>query len=246
MISERRFTVGNHFVLIHGAWHGGWCWEGVINALEKAGHTAEAPTMPGHHPDDDRAHITFDDYVDKITATLTRQPSPVVLVGHSSAGFLLQSAAPKVPDKIAQLIFVNAFVLTDGKRQFDLVPPEAAEDLTAAAKASPDNCVPVIEDFVRHQLMGGESTDVQDSLLARLVPQPLALFTTAVSTKNFEDLTLPISVVFCKDDVSLPPGAYLGMAQGLGDFNLIEVNGGHETLFTQPEVIANALMRALK
>jgi pimeloyl-ACP methyl ester carboxylesterase len=246
MDNERRFAVGHHFVLIHGAWHGAWCWEGVINALEKAGHTAEAPTIPGHHPDDDRAHITFEYYVDKISATLNRQPSPVVLVGHSSAGFLLQSVAPIAPDKIAQLIFVNAFVLPDGKRQFDLVPPEAAEGMTAAAKASPDNCVPVIEDFVRNKLMGGESTDMQDLLITRLVPQPLALFTTPVNTKDFENLTLPMSVVFCKDDVSLPPGAYLGMAQGLGDFNLVEVDGGHETLFTRPEVIADALIRALK
>lgn len=238
--------MGNHFVLIHGAWHGAWCWAGVIKALEKGGHTAEAPTMPGHHPDDDRSGIKFDDYVAKIIQTLNRQESPVVLVGHSSAGFLLQASAPKVPEKIARLIFLNAFILPHEKCQFDLVPPEASEGMIAAAKASPDNCVPVIEDFVRHQLMGGESTEMQDSLIARLVPQPLALFTTPASTRDFENLTLPITVLFCKDDVSLPPGAYLGMAQGLGDFNLIEVDGSHEALFTQPDVIADALIRALK
>jgi len=42
--------MGKHFVLIHSAWHGGWCWDGVIQELEQAGHTAEAPTMPGHNP----------------------------------------------------------------------------------------------------------------------------------------------------------------------------------------------------
>ena len=84
--------MGIHFVLIHGAWHGAWCWEGVIKALEEAGHTAEAPTMPGHQLDDDRSRIKFDDYVTKIIQTLNRQEAPVVLAGHSSAGFLLQSA----------------------------------------------------------------------------------------------------------------------------------------------------------
>jgi hypothetical protein len=49
--------MGKHFVLLHGAWHGGWCWEGVIKELAKAGHTAEAPTMPGHNPNDDRTGI---------------------------------------------------------------------------------------------------------------------------------------------------------------------------------------------
>ena len=238
--------MGKHFVLLHGAWHGGWCWDGVIKELKKEGHTAEAPTMPGHHPDDDRSNIKFDDYVDKIIRVLNRQETPAVLVGHSSAGFLIQTAAPKVPDKIAQLVFLNAFILPDGKSQFDLVPPEAAEGMTAAAKASPDNCVPVIEDFVRNQLMGGETTDMQDALISRLVPQPIALFTTTISTHNFEELTIPISVVFCKDDASLPPGAYLGMAQGLGDYKLIEVVGSHEALFTNPGVVAEGLIKALQ
>jgi pimeloyl-ACP methyl ester carboxylesterase len=238
--------MGKHFVLLHGAWHGGWCWDGIIKELEKEGHTAEAPTMPGHNPDDDRSNIKFDDYVDKIISVLNRQETPAVLVGHSSAGFLIQTAAPKAPDKIAQLIFLNAFILPDGKSQFDLVPPEASEGMTAAAKASPDNCVPVIEDFVRNQLMGGEPTDMQDALISRLVPQPIALFTTAISTQNFEELTIPISIVFCKDDASLPPGAYLGMAQGLGDYKLIEVVGSHEALFTNPGVVAEGLLKALQ
>jgi hypothetical protein len=56
--------VGKHFVLLHGAWHGGWCWDAVIESLKKAGHTAEAPTMPGHHPNDDRSDIKFENYRD--------------------------------------------------------------------------------------------------------------------------------------------------------------------------------------
>lgn len=238
--------MGKHFVLIHGAWHGGWCWDGVIKELEKQGHTAEAPTMPGHNSGDDRSGIKFDDYVGKITSVLAKQASPVVLVGHSSAGFLLQMAAPKAPDKIDQLIFNNAFVLPDGKCQFDLVPTEASEGMTAAANASPDNCVPVIEDFVRHQLMAGEPVEMQDALISRLIPQPIALFTTPIATHDFINLNIPISVVFCKDDASLPPGAYLGMAQGLGDYKLIEVAGSHESLFTNPSIVAEGIVKALE
>jgi len=235
-----------HFILIHGAWHGGWCWDGVIKELEQAGHTAEAPTLPGHNPNDDRSGITFDNYVAAIVDTLNKQASPAVLVGHSSAGFLMQSAAPKAADNIEQLIFLNAFILPNGQCQFDLVPPEASEGMTAAAHASPDNCVPIIEDFVRNQLMGGETVEMQDALISRLVPQPLAIFTTPVDTTAFEKLTLPRTVVFCKDDASLPPGAYLGMAQGLGDYNLIEVAGSHEALFTAPAAVARGLIQAIQ
>ena len=236
--------MSKHFVLIHGAWHGGWCWEGVIKALEEAGHTAEAPTLPGQNPGDDRSQVTLASGVEKIVETLKRQPRPVVLVGHSSAGFLLQSAAPQAPEKIERLIFLNAFILPDGKAQFDLVPPEAAQGMTAAAGASPDHCVPVIEDFVRNRLMAGEPVEQQNALLSRLTPQPLALFTTKVNTAAFNRLTLPRAVVFCRGDASLPPGAFLGMAQSLGKFDLIEIEGGHEALFTQPEVVARGLIQA--
>jgi pimeloyl-ACP methyl ester carboxylesterase len=238
--------MGEHFVLIHGAWHGGWCWEGVIQELEKAGHTADAPTMPGHNPDDDRSLIKFDDYIDKICDVLNTQPRPVVLVGHSSGGYMLQAAAPRVADKIARLIFLNAFILPEGKSQFDLVPPEASEAMTAAAQASADNCVPVIEDFVRNMLMAGEPVEKQDALVKQLVPQPFALFTTPVDTGAFDKLTIPKYVVFCKGDVSLPPGGYLGMAQGLGEYNLIEVEGSHEAFFTNPGVVAEGLLQALE
>jgi alpha-beta hydrolase superfamily lysophospholipase len=133
--------------------------------------------------------------VGKIVDVLNEQASPAVLVGHSSAGFLIQSAAPKVPNKIAQLIFLNAFILPNGKCQFDLVPPEASAGMAAAANASPENSVPVIEDFVRNQLMGGESAEMQDALICRLVSQPIALFTTPVNTLDFEKLTIPKTVV---------------------------------------------------
>ncbi len=231
------------FVLLHGAWHGGWCWDGVIRLLEKSGHVAEAPTMPGHAPGDDRSKVTFNSYVEKIVQVLQRQPRPVILVGHSSAGMLLQSAAPKIPEKIARLVFHNAFIVPDGMAQFDVVPPEVAEGMIAAAKASPDNSVPVDEGFVRNVLLSGERKELQDALLERLTPQPLALFTTKVRTEAFNKLTIPKTVLFCKDDVSLPPGAFLGMAQNLGKFDLFDIPGGHETLFTNPDVIAQELIR---
>jgi len=93
--------------------------------------------------------------------------------------------------------------------------------------------------------MAGEPSEKQSALIGRLVPQPLALFTTPVSTKEFESLNVPKAVVFCKGDASLPPGAYLGMAQGLGKHRLVEIEGSHEALFTNPSAVANGLLKAL-
>lgn len=236
--------MGKHFVLIHGAWHGGWAWEGVIRSLTDAGHTAEAPTLPGHSPDDDRSKITFDSYVQKITEVLWKQPKPVILVGHSSAGFLLQSAAPMVRSKIERLVFLNAWILPPNTAQFDLVPPTSARELTDVATASPDRSVPVIDEFVRNILMAGEDSEAQNKVISRLTPQPLALFTTPVNVEEFNNLDVPKSVVYCRDDTSLPPGTFLRMAEGLEHYELIEIDGGHEALVTHPARVAEALMRA--
>lgn len=236
--------MGKHFVLIHGAWHGGWAWEGVIRSLTEAGHTAEAPTLPGHSPGDDRSNITFESYVDKITEVLRKQPNPVILVGHSSAGFLLQSAAPMVRSKIERIVFLNAWILPGNTAQFDLVPPTSARALTASAEASADKSVPVIDEFVRNILMAGEDQEAQDKVISRLTPQPLALFTTPVNVEAFNDLSIPKSVVYCRDDTSLPPGTFLRMAEGLGGYDVIEIDGGHEALVTHPARVAEALVRA--
>ncbi len=71
------------------------------------------------------------------------------------------------------------------------------------------------------------------------------LFTTPITTHDFNELIVSESVVFCKDDASLPPGAYLGMAPGLGEFNLIETKGSHEALFTHPAVVARDMLQAI-
>ncbi len=232
-------------VLIHGAWHGGWCWDGVVKALEKKNIRATAPTMPGHLKEDNRAGIGLNDYIEKILATVEAADGPVVLVGHSSAGFLIQSVAAKIPEKIHHLIFNNAFILPDGKCQFDIVPPDVADGMTKAAGASEDNSVPVMEDFVRHTLMADASEGIQDDLISRLIPQPITLFTTPVDIDGFEKGRFKKTVLFCKKDVSLPDGAYLGMAQTLGEHDIIELDLGHEGLFTHPEVVAQGIVEAI-
>jgi len=236
--------MNKRFVLVHGAWYGGWCWDGVVSQLVKSGFEAAAPTMPGHHPSDDRSSVKLSDYINCIVDEVNAAAAPVILVGHSSAGFILQSVAAKLPEKIDHLIFNNAFILPNGKCQFDLVPPEVAEGMNQAAAASPDNSVPVMADFIRGTLMANDSRELQDELIRRLVPQPIALFTTPVDLTDLDLDAFKKTVVYCKKDSSLPPGAYLGMAQLLEEFELIELDLDHEGLFTHPDLIAQAFIKA--
>lgn len=241
---ENRPAPRRKFVLIHGAWHGGFAWDGVAEQLRQHGHAVEAPTLPGMHPGDDRAGIRFGDYVEAVVDVLQRQHRKVVLVGHSSAGMLLQAAAPRVADAIRLLVFSNAFVVADGQSQLDNIPPDAAASLTALAETTPDGTVPVapLEDFFRNLLMVGDPRKKQDALLQRLLPQPFSLLSGQVDTQPFEALDVAKAVLFCRRDQSAD---YLGMAARLGSYSVVTADGSHEMLFTDPVRYTRALLQSV-
>jgi pimeloyl-ACP methyl ester carboxylesterase len=164
------------FVLIHGAWHRGVAWDGVANRLRLAGHKVEAPTLPSMNPGDNQAGIQFDDYVQAVVDVV--QHHKVILVGHSSAGMLLQAAAPRVAKMLDMVVFNNAFVMANGESQLNNIPPEVADFLTTVAQNTPDNTIPVaaVADFIRGALMEGDSIEKQNALISLLVAQPFGFY----------------------------------------------------------------------
>lgn len=229
------------FVLIHGAWHGGFAWDGVVSRLRAAGHQVDAPTLPGMEPGTSRKDGYFAAAVEAVVGAVRRQDKQVTLVGHSSAGMLLQAAAPQVVSRLRQVVFSNAFVVADGQSQLDNIPAEAATNLSALARTTSNNTLPVaaIADFVRGALMEGESVEQQDALLRQLIAQPFELLSGKVDTKPFDALQLDRAVLFCTRDHSAD---YLGMAARLRAYRVLTVDGSHEMLVTNPSGYCRALL----
>lgn len=115
------------FVLVHGAWHGGWCWQRVVERLEARGHRVFAPTMTGLA---ERAHemsaaINLDTHIGDIVGLIERADlRDIVLVGHSYGGWVISGVAERVLARIGSIVFLDAFVPEDGQRGVDLTPPE--------------------------------------------------------------------------------------------------------------------------
>jgi pimeloyl-ACP methyl ester carboxylesterase len=104
------------FLLIHGAWHGAWCWDRLIPALTALGHRASAIDLPGHGADPTpRETVTLAAYGAAVADALRAAPGPVVLVGHSMGGMAISAGAALVPDKVSALVYLTAFLPGDGR-----------------------------------------------------------------------------------------------------------------------------------
>src|SRR5690348_14585984 len=109
------------FVLVHGAWHGGWCWHKVVARLARMGHTAVAPDMRGHGLDrTPPAETSLDNLTASIATVVAAQSEPVVLVGHSFGGTIITQVGEHLPEKIRRLVYLAAFVVPGGKTTLEL------------------------------------------------------------------------------------------------------------------------------
>jgi pimeloyl-ACP methyl ester carboxylesterase len=99
------------YLLIHGAWHGGWCWRKVLPLLEAKKHKVLAPDLPGHGDDKTAtASVTLKSYVDRICEIASAQTEPVILAGHSMGGVAITQAGENCPKQIRALVYVCAFL----------------------------------------------------------------------------------------------------------------------------------------
>jgi len=126
------------FVLVHGAWHGGWCWVRVAERLRRAGHTVFTPTLTGLA---DRAHlmsptITLMTHIKDVVGLLEwEELSDVVLVGHSYGGVVITGAADRAARRVKSLIYLDALVPGHGQSAMDLRRPDQVAASLAAARA---------------------------------------------------------------------------------------------------------------
>src|SRR5271166_2611142 len=136
--------MAENIVLVHGAWHGAFCWAAVINELGKHGDHTHAVDLPGNNGNPfERAKITLQTYVDSVVKFIeTRDLHNVVLAGHSMAGLVMPGVAAKIPDRIKRVVFVTAMVAEDGKAVFDPAA-KSTEAMVALAKSRYDRSLPI-------------------------------------------------------------------------------------------------------
>ena len=132
------------FVLVHGAWHGAWCWRRVARVLIRSGHEVFAPTLTGLA---ERSHllspaIDLDTHIlDVVNEMKWQELNDVVLVGHSYGGMVISGVAEKMERAISSVVLVDSFLPETGQAVIDL-QPQPVQDTLRAAEASGATTVP--------------------------------------------------------------------------------------------------------
>jgi len=152
------------FVIVPGGWHGGWSWQPTVERLLARGHTVRALTLDGLHPDrpESEAAPNLDTHIAEVNAELGCHEGPVILCGHSYGGMVITGAADRTPHRVARLVYVDAYVPSDG-----------------------DSCWSLTSDSYRRLFISGAAADgrtvaVPAGLDPRARPHPLASFLQAV------------------------------------------------------------------
>ncbi|MFC1947423.1 alpha/beta fold hydrolase [Chloroflexota bacterium] len=230
------------YVLIHGAWHGAWCWYKVIPLLEKEGHTVHALDMPGYGRDKTPIpEVNFEGIVQHVCGFLDNQVEPVILVGHSWGGTVISQVAEYQPEKVKLLVYLSAF-LTAGlefpqQQQQQLYESKLAKNVIM----SEDNSYSIINvDGVKEACY--HDCLEEDVTLAKLllVPHPVASGGSPLTTDD-KFGRIPRVYIECLQDNALLPSIQKWMYTNVPCKKVISMNTSHSPFFSAPEELASHL-----
>ena len=238
------------YVLVHGAWHGGWCWKKLAPLLRKAGAEVFAPTLTGMG---ERAHlnnrldpkeITLDVHIQDIVQLMRYEGlEDVVLVGHAYAGMVITGVAELCPERISHMVYVNGVIPADGESMADQLIPVRGEEFASWVHGhieDGDGFLPApasVEEVGRRWGI----TDAADLAWvgANVTPQPAAAMASPVRMGNPQAARIPKSFVGGGES-GFDSVAERARRAGWGVY---PVDSGHDTMITHSGELADILLK---
>jgi len=230
------------FVLVHGAWHGGWCWRDIAAILRARGDAVHTPTLTGlaERRDELNADVDLERHVDDVVAVFERGDlRGVHLVGWSYGGMVVCGALARIHERVAAATFLDAFLPNDGEALADFLAP--AERAGLAALRERGIHVPAPDP--------GAVWQVEEPWLGfareHLSPQPVGTLTQPVRTPAGWPAHIAYTYVRCRGEKSDPFDRCLERARNLAlRFETVEIDLGHALVMTHPERVVELLDRA--
>lgn len=236
-------------VLVHGAWHTGAEMEPAARLLREQGHTVHCPTLTGNRPQDDRATTGLEQAAQSLVGYLEEHRlTDVRLVGHSYGGMVISRVADVAAERIARLVYVNAFVPEPGQCLNDMVPAQYVALFDSIAAQS-GGAVVLPFPIWREAFINDAPLALARSAYDVLNPHPYKTFQDPVTlSQPMAASPIPKSYVNCTQDTALPHslGWHPRLSERLGLFRYVECQGSHEVWFSNPAALAVAIDSAAR
>ena len=234
----------SHFVLVHGAWHGGWCWYKLAARLRAAGHLVSCPDLPGHGVDrTPTPEVTMNAYVERVASVLDAASEPVVLLGHSMGGAVVSQTAEARPDRIRAAVYLAAFAPAHGQSIFQLARADPDDRMGARMVMSADRkSITLRPETVREGLYADCAEE--DVVLAHslLVPQASAPLGTPLALTDARYGRVPRHYIECTQDLAVSIGAQRTMPGRRGCASVHSLDTSHSPFLSAPDRLAAILV----
>jgi len=240
-----------NFVLVHGAWHGGWCWQRVTQRLARSGHRVHAVTLTGTG---ERAHllspaITLETHIEDVRATIEAEElHEVVLAVHSYAGMIGTAVADRMGARLRHLVYVDAVVPRPGESWSSTHSRTVRESRRAAAEGSDDYSLPA-PDPNNYGLQGADYEWVRRRLTAHPghsydAPLEFDMGRVAAVPRTFVSCVQPaLATIDAIRPRVVDPKFWDGRWQFGGGAQVVELPTGHDPMVTMPAELAQILLR---
>jgi hypothetical protein len=229
------------FVLVHGAFHGGWCWQRVSKELREKGDVVYTPTLSGLA----ERKNTLNDQIDLNTHVydianfiIAEDLYNVILVGHSYAGAVIAGVADKIPERLSKLIFLDAMLMKNGQSALDVSPDDIRKYFV---KAATDYDHGLSIPFFTGDFFGVTKASDIKWVNDRLTNQPFKTFSQPLVLKHPYGNHLPLTYIACTRPELRAIKPFAESTKRSKEWKYLELKTGHDAMITMPVELSNML-----
>ena len=230
------------FVLVHGAWHGGWCWRLVADLLRDDGHLVFTPTLTGFG---ERVHLTRPDLTledfatDLVNVIKAEELSEIILVGHSFGGNAVSVVADRVPELLKHLVYLDTLLLKNGESMFSqLDPAVVGQRIESAEKTSGGLTIPPPSP----EFFGVVDPADAEWLRRRMTSLPLNCYQVPIRLEHPLGNGLGKTYIACTNPVYQPALQTHEWVKRQSDWQYLELATGHYAVVISPKQLAAILV----
>jgi len=232
---------GKTYILVHGAFHGAWCWKPVAAGLRALGHVVYTPTLTGLG---ERSHLigfrpTVDTWIEDVGQVIRCEDlSDVILVGHSFAGSIVSGLADRMPERLRHLVYLDAMILQSGQAALDTAGAGHIERYRQRA-VERDGVLLVPPNPPEYY--GVFDPELGAWLREKLSPHPLDTFFERLLLKHPVGNGRPATYITCTEPINASTTVARIYAQSRQDWTYREMTTGHNAMMLAPEDLRDML-----